>query len=290
MSNKSRFSFESFGRIFIYSSVLVLYLVSKYFIGEVEQGNELMYGLLNKNIVTIFSDGLFFSVLLMILSKLFLAEKNWKESTIKATVEHFDEFKKYLETTFQLGDIRILVDKDEWIRERDKLIDSVLEQEDTNGSGGLIRATSSFYPIENEGNDYFDKLSKIVKNKDTGVKYRLLILSEPKDKLNEEMKARINSLNTITDDFGWHFTTEFWARKYEFKSNIDILTYKDYLFINLKTGGGESPPRDYIMVKNRKISTMFVHWFEGIWSSENIKDFSVDELEEIGYKGESFKG
>ncbi len=121
MSKNSRFNFESFARILVYSFVLVLYLVLKYFIGEAERGNELMFGLLNKNILTIISDGLFFSVLLMILSKLFLAEKNWKESTIKATVEHFDDFKTYLETTFQLGDIRILVDKDEWIKERNRL-------------------------------------------------------------------------------------------------------------------------------------------------------------------------
>lgn len=232
------------------------------------------------------SDGLFFSVLLLILSKILLAEKNWQESTVKATVEHFDEFKKYLETTFQLGDIRILVNKDEWIKERDKLIDSILDPENSQHSGSVIRATSSFYPIDNMGNDYFDKLSTILKNK--GTKYKLLTLSEPEKKLHKEMEDRIASLNKVTDEFGWHFTTEFWARKYQYKSNIDILTYHDYLFINLKLGGGEAPPREYLMVKNKKIANMFIKWFEAIWTDENTKNFSLEELQKIGYTGEPF--
>lgn len=279
-------NFESFGRIAAYTLVIIIYLVLKFFVGEEENGNE-VFGL-NKNILNVLSDGLFFTVLILILSKMLLAEKTWRESTVKATVEHFDEFKKYLDTTFQLGDIRILVDKDEWIKERTKLIDSILESDNSNGIGGMIRATSSFYPIDNEGNDYFDRLSTILKNKDNGVKYKLLILSEPEEKLNSEMAERIESLNRVTDDYGWHFTTEFWARKNLYKSNIDILTYSDYLFINLKSGGGESPPREYIMVKNRKIADMFVKWFEAIWTDENTKNFSFDELKKIGYNGEPF--
>ncbi|MGI9507510.1 MAG: hypothetical protein ACR2RE_31110 [Geminicoccaceae bacterium] len=223
-----------------------------------------------------------FALLILILRQIFIAEQDWRENTAKAVDESLENFIQKLETTVQTGDINILLRKDDWIIERDRLIENIIAGREISDDR-IIRATSSFHPIENIKEDYFDQLAKVALEEDRGIKYNLLIQSGPAEKLVDEMKNRIAALNKNSDDHGWYFGNQFQARKYPFRSNIDVLIYGDYLFVNIKVGDGEAPTRRYIMIKNRKISSIFTEWFDCLYRGNDVEKFELEELKLYGY-------
>lgn len=226
--------------------------------------------------------GLIFAMLISILRQIFVAEQDWRENTVKAVDECLKDFIEKLQTTVQIGDINILLNRDDWILERDRLIENVIQGWEISDDR-IIRATSSFHPIENIGGDYFDQLARVVLQEDRGIKYNLLIQAEPQDKLRDEMRNRIEAMNRNSDNHGWYFGNQFQAQKYPFKSNIDVLIYEDYLFINIKVGEGEASTRRYIMIKNRRISSIFTEWFECLYRGNNVDRFDLEELKHYEY-------
>jgi len=142
-----------------------------------------------------------------VLVTLVVVQRDWRQKTIEAVADSVKDLKNEIiadqaaildaiRRSVPASDVTYLSNRDEVLLEASELFNEI-KNSTGGGEGNIIKATSTFYPVNLDVADkeeYFKKVAELISD-ERSPRFQLLIAAEPPERLFEEMSERIKYLN-----------------------------------------------------------------------------------------------